>query len=146
MNTVKKINTIVQNALGTLYASLCQKLKIMGIFDRQPSLEEQQLVLPCTHDWVLISKTYAPPVKGLQTTIEDIKVLEKALFGLTTYLWECRVCSAIRKEEALGSDENQLDELVDKVEKLGMQYIKEGDNTYAIAKVPPSDEPRVPLR
>jgi hypothetical protein len=61
-------------------------------------------------------------------------VLEKALFGTTSYMWECNVCGDIRKQEMLGSDENQLNELLDKVEKFGMQYVKENGNVYAIAK------------
>ncbi len=100
--------------------------------------------LPCTHEWNLISKTYAAPRKDL-ATVSTPPTLEKALFGLTTYLWECRICSQLRKEEMLGSDQDQLTEIYEKIEREGMQYLKDGNNVYAIAKWVPSPD-AVPVR
>lgn len=101
----------------------------------------------CTHDWELAARTYAPPIRKELPAISDAKVLEKALFGITTYLSECKVCGSTRKEEVLGSDENQLATLIDNVERSGMQYVKwENGNVYAIAKWVPEVETRVPVR
>lgn len=100
--------------------------------------EEPQQVIPmlpaCTHDWKLFSKTYAPPRRDAKVEGMEQEVAEKSLLGVTTYLWECKVCSKIRKEEMLGSDEQQLQELCEKVDKFGMQYITQDDKTYAIAR------------
>ncbi len=104
--------------------------KLKDQFSGEPKVER----LPCTHEWNLVSKTYAPPRKDVTGMTASPQTLEKALFGLTTYLWECRICSALRKEEMLGSDVDQLQELYEKIEKSGMQFLKDGDNVYAITK------------
>jgi len=101
----------------------------------------------CNHDWEIRARTYAPPVKNLQTIIQDLKLLEKVVFGVTTCVWVCKVCGEIRKEEMLGTDENQWLEIVEKVEKFGMQYIKENEQVYGVAKwVPPLIEERIAIK
>lgn len=108
--------------------------------------------LPVEHDWELISRTYSAPrrdVAAIASLNLDPTVLQKALTGVTTYLWQCKNTGEIRTEELLGSDKDELEELVNKVDLSGMQYIRMNDNVYAIAKwVPPKDgsEPRVPLK
>lgn len=108
----------------------------------------EKLELPCTHDWQVVSKFYGPPRKDISAegVPADKLTLEKALFGVTTVLWECSVCGNLRKEEMLGTDENQLFELLAKAKQHGMQYVKDGDTTYAIAEVPPVQSDKVPLR
>ncbi len=93
----------------------------------------------CTHEWNMISKTYAPPSK-VSLSVANIPqdLSEKMAFGLTTYLWECKICSALRKEEMLGSDENQLQDIYEKINKFGMQYLREGDKVYAITEWVPA--------
>lgn len=110
----------------------------------QPIGEEPLLLPACTHDWVLFAKNYAPARKDIPNQLPEA-LAEKALFGVTTYLWECRVCSEVRKEETLGSDENQLTQLLEKVEKFGMQYVEEGGKVFAIARVP-ENEAKLPVR
>lgn len=56
------------------------------------------------------------------------------LTGATTYLWQCRNTGELRKETILGNDKDELEELVDKVEKGGMQYIRMNGSVYAITK------------
>lgn len=108
--------------------------------------------LPVEHDWEMISRTYSPPRRDAQALAAlnlDADVLQKALTGVTTYLWQCKNTGEIRTEELLGSDKDELEELVEKVDRGGMQYIRMNNNVYAIAKwVPPQDgsEPRVPLK
>lgn len=100
---------------------------------------------PVERDWVLISKSYAPPRKEITVQLPE-EVQQKALFGVTTYIFQDSLTGEIKKEEILGSDESQWNDIVDKVEKFGMQYIKHGESVYAVAKwVPPTDS-SIPLR
>ena len=98
------------------------------------------------HVLELISKTYAAPRK--EVTGGDAKTIEKALFGVTTLLWQCKVCSEFTKEELLGSDTSTLDELIEKAEEYGPQYIQQGDKTYVVVRyVPPTQQGgNVPVR
>lgn len=91
----------------------------------------------------IVCQNYAPPRKDVPAGLSD-ELAQKALLGVTTYLWECRVCSRVRKEETVGSDENQLAELLEKVDKFGMQYIEEG-KVFAVARVPAEDA-RLPIK
>jgi hypothetical protein len=108
--------------------------------------------LPVEHDWALISRSYSAPRKdaaALAALNLPTDVLQKALTGVTTYLWQCKNTGELRKEELLGTDKDELEELVEKVDRGGMQYIRLNGNVYAIAKwAPPQDgsEPRVPLK
>lgn len=88
----------------------------------------------CNHDWELTAKTYAPPMKNLQTVIQDLKLLEKVVFGITTCVWTCHTCGEMRKEEVLGTDENQWFDIIEKVDKFGMQYIKDNEKVYGVAQ------------
>lgn len=94
----------------------------------------------CNHEWELTAKTYAPPIKTLPTVIQDLKLMEKAMFGLTTCVWTCHGCGEMLKEEVLGTDKDQWLEIVEKVDKFGMQYIKENGKVYGVAQwVPPAE-------
>lgn len=102
------------------------------------------------HAWELISKTYAAP----QTTIQGIPqtLVEKALFGVTVLLWECNVCHELRKEEVLGTDENQLDTVLANAELLGPQYLERATGMFIVAKwqvsaaQPQQQAQNIPLR
>lgn len=101
----------------------------------------------CTHDWHLFAKNFAPPrPDAMRLEGVDAAILERALLGVTTYLWECKFCSQVRKEETLGSDSNQLEEILDKALKYGIQYIEHDGTNFAIAKVPGRNEDTVALR
>lgn len=101
-------------------------------------------VLPIEHDWELISRTYSPPRRDAQvlaTLNLNTDVLQQALTGVTTYLWQCKNTGEIKTQVLLGSDKDELQDLVDKVERGGMQYIRMNDNVYAITKwVPPQQQ------
>lgn len=99
-----------------------------------------------THQWQAIAKTYAPPRRQLIEGLEG-DVLQHALFGVTTVLWECAVCKQLRKAYALGSETPQLDELLDKTELYGTQYFQREGVTYVLQKyVPVQPAQTVPLR
>ncbi len=87
------------------------------------------------HEWDLVSKTYVPQRRDLQPVSIPQDTIEKMLFGATIYLWECVICRSLRKETMLGHDVSQLDEMIDKIDQYGSQYIQRADGqTYIIAK------------
>jgi len=124
-------------------------LNIKKFFKSKRTLES----LPVEHDWELISRTYASPRKdaaALASLNLDTTVLQKALTGVTTYLWQCKNTGDIRKEELLGTDKDELQELVEKVDRgNGIEYIRFNESVYAITKwVPPKSgqPPVVPVK
>jgi len=84
----------------------------------------------------MVAKTYAAALPKLQTLQFDPLILQKVLFGVTSYMWECSKCGTTQKEELLGSDENQLTEVLEKANRLGMQYVDHNGESYGVAKVP----------
>jgi hypothetical protein len=83
----------------------------------------------CKHQWELVAKTYAAPIQST-INVED----PRFLFGVTTYNWHCNLCGAGYRDEMLGTDENRWNDIVDKVEKFGMQYIKAGNKVFGVAE------------
>lgn len=100
----------------------------------QNPFKKKQIEHNC--DWELISKTYAAPIGSIPTTDMPDQVLEKALMGVTTMFFKCQICQTFLKEEVLGSDENQVENLLDKVDAMGPQYLYKGTETYMIGLVP----------
>lgn len=108
-------------------------------------LPETQIV----RDWKLISKSYAPP-RRLNTGLEGLPkdVQERALLGVTVYLWQDSNTGILRKEELLGSDNPVLEELFTKVKQFGPQHVKDesGDiftlSQYVSQPVDPLSLPR----
>lgn len=92
------------------------------------------------HQWVLIAKTYAPPIReAVDQLSEDAK--QQAIMGVTTILWQCSGCGETKKETMLGSDEDTFEELMQKAELLGPQYIQRDGKTYVFMQwVPPSEQ------
>lgn len=113
-------------------------MNIMNLMGKKQSLSD----LPVEHQWKLVSRSFSPPRKDIEAISKlnlPAAVLEKAVCGVTTYLWQCETTGILRKEEMLGNDQDELAELVDKIEKSGMQYIRMNGSTYAITKwVPPT--------
>lgn len=141
MHTPKLTAITVQNLLGTQFV----RSLIEAIMKALNNLFKQEEEIPeCTHSWVLFAKNYAPPRKEIPEGIGDT-LIEKALLGVTTYLWQCVLCSSVRRQESLGSDGNHLNELLEKADKIGIQYVEQDNKTFAIARVP-DDDPRLPLK
>lgn len=100
--------------------------------------------IPCTHEWGLVARTYGPPRPILPNDLSNIppEIIQKAMFGVTTYFFECAHCKERKMEEMLGSDISELDTLIQKAESTGeMQYVNHNGMTYAMAKVPPNMVP-----
>lgn len=104
---------------------------------------------PHIHQFEIVMKTYAPPhtnVTANGSYPDDI--FRKALFGVTTLLSKCVVCSASKQEEVLGTDEQPLDQLLEKVEQFGPQHIQKEGVTFIVAKYQPpvQQSTHLPLR
>lgn len=59
---------------------------------------------PCQHNWKIIRETSTRPlgqISGLRGP-DAKEILERAMFGVTTILWECTNCQGIRTKEMLG--------------------------------------------
>lgn len=105
--------------------------------------------IPHEHSWDLVAKTFARPRRDLSNlSALPSELVEKALFGVTTLLWECKACQQLRREELLGSDEATLDEVMDKASELGPQLLERGSETFAVSKfINPAAAPGViPVR
>lgn len=87
------------------------------------------------HLWNLVAKTYAAPRPNLNIPNLPQFTLEKVLFGVTTYVWECTLTGDVKTKEVLGSDENELTTVLEKA-KREMQYVNYGDERFGIALVP----------
>lgn len=96
---------------------------IKSLFKKQ----NQELVgqIPCPHNWQLVAKTYATPAAQPGAT--------SANYGVTTLLWSCTSCGEFHKEELVGTDENRWLQIVENVDKHGMQYVKENGKVYGVA-------------
>lgn len=105
---------------------------------------------PHTHEWEFTTKTYASPQKDVLKEKIPESLIEKAALGVTTLLWECITCHNLRKEEVLGSDGNQLEEVLGNVEKLGPQFLEREGGVFVVAKwqqpEPPPAPQHIPLR
>jgi hypothetical protein len=101
------------------------------------------------HVWKIIGKTYAPPSNVNLQKLQNVSgaSLEKAMFGVTTLLWEC-VCGETKKEELLGSDDDLLESLIDKAEKIGPQFVDRRGKRFIVSewRQPVQDPNRIPVR
>jgi hypothetical protein len=84
------------------------------------------------HEWDLTSKTYAAPRKDITGIPQSL--LEKAVLGVTTFLWQCIRCLELRKEEVLGTDEPQIEGVLENADKLGPQFLERESGIYVVAK------------
>ena len=88
------------------------------------------------HEWTLVGRSYAAPVRNIPQQLTDIPTLERAMFGVTTLVFLDSLTGTIRKEQLIGSDENQLPSYLEKAENYGIQYIPYNGKKFAIALVP----------
>lgn len=90
------------------------------------------------HQWETYAKTYAVPRKGVEGSNLPEATIEKALFGVTTFILKCVICQVLTKEEMLGSDEVQLNDMVQKINQYGPQYFQEDNVTYVVQRYVPA--------
>ena len=103
------------------------------------------------HKWQLVSRSYASPVKsfvGIDIGKLPKGLAEKAMLGVTTYLWECLLTGDVRTEEIIGTDVQVLDELTNKVKQYGKQFFKDDDGQVFVldAYQEPVDASTLPMR
>jgi hypothetical protein len=109
-------------------------------------LKTQEVADDHKHQWEMVSKTQAPPRKDVSVAGLEKETADKVLFGVTVFLWECLICHEHQKETVLGSDIPQLDELIDKADHYGPQYIQRLDGqTFVVAKYTLQQQPSSPL-
>jgi hypothetical protein len=113
-------------------------MKNISLFKKQQTINSLEAV----PDWVLVSRSYAAPRRDLNSIASlPESVIQKALLGVTTYLWEDKNSGKLRKEEILGNDRDELADLCEKVDITGnMQIIRIDGKTYGIAKWAPPRE------
>jgi hypothetical protein len=142
MYIANNTNTLVQSLCGMLLArpwwrELRKMLKsLFQFFTIQPEKTEPEE--DHFHEWQLVSKTYAKPIPPGMEVHNDQHLMEKALFGFTTCLWECGVCHKHKLDELMGTDEDSLEAYLERAGTVGPQYIKREDGDFVLAKVQPT--------
>lgn len=114
---------------------------LQNLFKNRQSLSQDYLPKEnVVRDWQLIQKTYAPARKSLEGLAGlPPEIQDKALFGVTSLLWQDKLTGELRKQEILGSDESILEDLFVKVRLYGVQHIKdENNNVYTLSKYIPT--------
>lgn len=112
-----------------------------------PKKKPTEKVPEHNHTWALVAHTYARPRKDIPLESLKSDIAEKLIFGVTTLAWECSTCGETRQEFLLGSDQNTLDEVLDKVDEFGNQLVTRGEDKYVVNKfVPPQLINGIPLR
>jgi len=109
-----------------------------------PGLGEARLPSSlCQHQWQEKVRSVAPRRRELPQfqTPPEPEVLEKALLGVLTIIYECTSCKELYKTELLGSDKTELDDILDNVEKTGGQYYSRGNITFVIQRHIPQQQP-----
>lgn len=104
-------------------------------FDSPNRPQALTLVPEHVHQWKKAFSTYAPPRRDF-TNVDnlDLQVLSSVLLGITCVLWECLECHQRTREEFLGSDVTQLDDLLDRVEAFGVQYYNRNGTLFQVQR------------
>lgn len=112
-----------------------------NIFGLRPTVEE---VVAEYHTCQFITKNtaYAAPRRGSDVEISTFSedMVTKILLGTTTILEECVICHKLRKEEILGTEHPQLDEILDNVELYGPQFFQRNNTPYFIQRYQPQSQ------
>jgi hypothetical protein len=111
------------------------------------TLKQPEQRLDHNHTWSLVAKTYARPRRELSAANVTPETSEKLMFGVTTLLSECETCGETKQEFLLGSDENMLDDILDKVDEFGNQTVNREENKYVVSRfIQPQMINGIPLR
>jgi hypothetical protein len=117
----------------------------MGFLKRLFSREPEY---PVIHNWTLVAKTYAPATNIIREGLSS-ETLEKAIFGVTSFLFQCENTGDFCEKTIVGSDDDRTEELCEKVRQFGAQTITYNGDTYAIARLATANsdpETRVPIK
>lgn len=88
--------------------------------------------------WELSGKTYSPP-KPTSNPDFPVPVLEKAVLGVTTFMFSNQY-GEMKTVEVLGTDETEMNDILDSALLKGVQYINYKNNKFAIALVPKEED------
>lgn len=122
-------------------------LDILGLDKNETNSSEPEENNEVVHDWELITQTYAPPVRinpEIQLTPD---VIEKAMFGFTTFLWQCNNTRDIRTQVLVGkivSDDDDNSTIFEQAIAHGPQSYKYKGRTIIVGVAP--DDERVSVK
>lgn len=124
---------------------------LKNLFSNKKEIQKIRPVSREKHNWQLISRSYASPVRdftgiNLEKLGSDL-ILELSL-GVTTYVWECSLTGDIRTEKILGSDTDTLQDILQKVKMYGKQFITDEHGIKYVIDVylQPQDLTSLPVR
>lgn len=104
-------------------------------------------VLPHTHTWQKIEETFGAPRRDISPAdFTENSTLNAALLGKTTFLFECPICFARQREEVFGSPNPQLDDMLDKVELYGPQYMQRNGVVFLFQRYQNPQTTTLPIR
>lgn len=88
-------------------------------------------------NWSLIGTTSTDPQQVPESMVDKLPqpILEKMIFGFTTYVWQNEETGAIKREEFIGLDETPLSSLLAKVDRWGKYEILLDGKKYVIVKM-----------
>jgi len=113
------------------------RIRLLNFFKKVFSLHQ--------HNWQLVSKTISEP-RNLPSPFPpnlSKAFLDKAIFGFTTYIWECEGCGEIKIKECLGVEITTLEDVLDRVDIYGNQPIVKGEKEYVVILKPSNSQPNV---
>jgi hypothetical protein len=89
---------------------------------------------PPNKHWSLAAKTVVAPHP--LSVPDDPQSTRLSLTGKTTYLFVCEETGEFHKEEIEGVEPTDLDDLIDKVNKSGPEYVTRSSGTFILMKKP----------
>jgi len=106
------------------------RIHLLNFFKRVFSIHQ--------HNWQLVSKTISEPRNLPPTLPSNLSkaFLDKAIFGFTTYIWECESCGETKIQECLGIEITTLEDVLNRVDAYGSQPITRGEREYVVILKP----------
>jgi len=136
MTIQKKIKKLIDSRRGV--AKKVSKPKTKSVEKREDLLKKMGFPEPPKHQhgWKIVGKTYAPPSNISVGGDVPAEVLERITFGVTTLLWECP-CGETKLVELLGNDDDLLESLIDKADKIGPQFVERRGKSFIVSEWKP---------
>lgn len=105
-------------------------MKLPNFIRKQPI--EQSETPNHKHDWELLAKTFIEP-KPINIP-GSLELTQLSMTGMTTFLFQCTDCKEFKKEEVQGLETTTLDNMIDKVDISGPEYILKDGKTYILMR------------
>jgi len=105
-------------------------MKLPDFIKKKP--KEQSETPDHKHDWELLAKTFVEP-KPINFP-NNLELTQLSMTGMTTFLFQCTECKEFKKEEVQGLETTTLDNLIDKVNVSGPEYVLKDGQTYILMR------------